>query len=73
MQIASHAYAAETGVAGAAVDIDDDPGLQYQPAALGEPLQVQYRFVARAVGTEGAYVTVDAITGAVKMVPVALP
>lgn len=73
MQIASHAYAAETGVARSAVDIDDDPGLHYKPAAQGEPLQVQYRFVARAAGTEGTYVTVDAITGAVKMVSVALP
>jgi hypothetical protein len=73
MQIAAHTYAAETGVASSAVDLDDDPGLYYKPAALGQPLQVQYRFVARAAGTEGAYVTVDAITAAVKMVSVGLP
>jgi hypothetical protein len=73
MQIASHAYAAQYGVVLRAVDLHDDPGLQYRPAALGEPLKVQYRFVARAVGTEGAFVTVDAITGAVKMVSVMVP
>ena len=72
-QIASHAYAAQTDVASTAVDLHDDPGLQYRPVARGEPLKVQYRFVARAAGTEGAFVTVDAITGAVKMVSVVVP
>jgi hypothetical protein len=73
MQLASHTYAAQQGVVNGAVDLHDDPGLQYEPAALGEPLQVQYRFVARATGTEAAFVTVDAITEAVKMVSVAIP
>jgi hypothetical protein len=44
LQIASLASAAKAGVAGAEVELDDYPGLHYKPAALGQPLKLQYGF-----------------------------
>lgn len=73
LQIASLASAAKAGVADAEVELDDYPGLHYKPAALGQPLKLQYGFAARAAGGESDIVTVDALTGAVDIRPAALP
>jgi hypothetical protein len=73
LQIASLASAAKAGVAGAEVELDDYPGLHYKPAALGQPLKLQYGFAARAAGGESDIVTVDALTGAVDVRPAGLP
>ena len=71
-QIASLAWAAQAEVAGADVQLEDQPGLTYRPMALGEPLKLQYRFAAVSPGRGSDYVTVDALSGAVEIAPAAL-
>jgi hypothetical protein len=68
-EIASLAYAAHAGVIATDVQLEDQPGLQYEPAARGEPLKVRYRFAARTAGRVSDFVTIDALTGAVEIAP----
>ena len=68
-QIAALAYAAQAGIASADVQLEDRPGLTYKPMPLGEPLKLQYRFIASAAGRVGDWVTVDALSGAVEVAP----
>ncbi|HKQ16003.1 MAG TPA: hypothetical protein VJT80_21365 [Steroidobacteraceae bacterium] len=73
LQIASRASATEAGVAEADVQIEDESGLTYKPAPLGEPLKLQYRFVAQTATRGSDYVTVDALSGTVDVAPAAIP
>lgn len=73
MQIASLAYAAQAGGDSAEVQLDDSPGLYYKPTALGEPLKLQYRFAATIAARTSDFVTIDAFTGAVEIVPAVIP
>jgi hypothetical protein len=73
MQIASLACATQSGATGAEVELEDYPGLHYKPAALGEPLKLQYGFTARAGEAPSVIVTVDAFTGAVGVSSAAIP
>lgn len=73
MQIASLACAKAAGAADAEVELADFPGLHYEPAALGQPLKLEYRFSASASNLQSSFVTVDALTGAVAISPAAIP
>lgn len=73
MQIAARAYQVESGKVDAEVELDDFPGLHYEPTARGQPLKLRYRFTARIPGAARDFVTVDAITEAVEITSAVTP
>ncbi|HEY7642039.1 MAG TPA: hypothetical protein VH814_20075 [Steroidobacteraceae bacterium] len=67
LEIAVRACATEIGAAEAEVALRDFPGLHYQPTAMGEPLQLEYRFSGSGGPASSYIVRVDAFTGAARV------
>ena len=71
-QIASAAWIAQSGVLSPTFDLVEFPGLRYERTAQEETLRLEYRFAARSPTTSDI-VTVDALTGAVRIASALIP